>query len=167
VAFAATLTDAMLAAALSHEREHVRALDPLRYLLLELALHVNPVGRWLLTTHAARWTDAREAHCDREAVLGGAEPLPLAQALLKAARPGPVLVPALAPNSLAVLKLRVSLLLAFAERHPRRHCRDGQATIPIAFALLLIAMLLPHQTGTQALDALHVSIERVFTSAWH
>jgi hypothetical protein len=166
VSFAAKLTDSMLAAALGHEREHVRALDPLRYLLLELALQVNPFGRWLLARHVARWTEAREAHCDREAVLSGAEPLPLAQALLRAARPEPAFAPALAPHTLAVLKLRVNLLLAFAERRPRRHSTDGQVTIPIAFALLLIAMLLPHQTGTQALDTLHVGIEQLFT-AWH
>lgn len=32
----------MLASALGHETEHVRALDPLRYLILQLALAVNP-----------------------------------------------------------------------------------------------------------------------------
>lgn len=162
VDFAAALSDSMLVAALSHEREHVRALDPLRYLLLELALQLNPFGRWLLKPHVARWRDAREMHCDREAVLGGAEPLRLAEALVRAARPTPHMAPALGPDSLSILKFRVNMLLAFAEQRPERRYRDGQAAIPIALVLLLVAMFLPHQTGTDALDALHVGIEQVF-----
>lgn len=74
-AFASRLSDEMLASALGHEAEHVRALDPLRYLILQLALAVNPFGRFLLEPHAARWQAAREAHCDREAVIHGAAPL--------------------------------------------------------------------------------------------
>ena len=53
-AFARALPDEGLASALGHEAEHVRSLDPLRFLALRLALAINPVGRLLLAPHAAR-----------------------------------------------------------------------------------------------------------------
>lgn len=166
VEFAGALTDPMLHAALCHESEHIQSLDPLRYLLLDLALRVNPFGAWLLDPHVLRWKVAREARCDRQAVLRGADPLLLAQALLHAARPTRPGMPALGPDRFAILKLRVSLLLAFSERRPQRYSDDGQSAIPLALAVLVIAMLLPHQIGTQPLDSLHIGIERVFTTAW-
>lgn len=158
--FAERLSDEMLGSALAHEAEHVRALDPLRYLILQLALAVNPLGRFVLTTHAARWQAAREAHCDREAVIHGAAPLPLADAIVMAARPTPREAVALGPRDTAVLKFRIGMLLAFAERAPSRCCHRGPAAIPVGFFLLVIALLLPHQTGTRALDALHTGVEQ-------
>lgn len=157
--FAAALTDSMLVSALGHENEHVRSFDPLRYLLLELALGVNPFGRFLLAPHAARWKAAREAHCDREAVLHGAAPIPLAEALVRAARPKALPAVPLGTGDAGVLKLRIRMLLAFAEHAPHRCCSQGTETIPLAFGLLFVALLLPHQTGTQALDALHAGAE--------
>ncbi len=118
--FADKLSDEMLASALAHEAEHVRARDPLRYLVLQLALAVNPFGRFLLEPHAARWQAAREAHCDREAVIHGAAPLPLADAIVRAARPSSREAVALGARDTAVLKFRIGLLLAFAERAPSR-----------------------------------------------
>jgi len=165
-AFAARLSDEMLASALGHEAEHVRALDPLRYLILQLALAVNPFGRFLLEPHAVRWQAAREAHCDREAVILGAAPLPLADAIVRAARPGAREVVALGARDTAVLKFRIGMLLAFAERAPARCCHQGPSALPVAFVLLLIALLLPHQTGTAALDALHTGAEHALTYFW-
>jgi hypothetical protein len=165
-AFAARLSDEMLASALGHEAEHVRALDPLRYLILQLALAVNPFGRFLLQPHAARWQAAREAHCDREAVIQGAAPLPLADAIVRAARPGAREAVALGARDTAVLKFRIGMLLAFAERTPARCCHHGPSAFPVAFVLLLIALLLPHQTGTAALDALHTGAEHALTYFW-
>lgn len=165
-AFAAHLSDEMLASALGHEAEHVRALDPLRYLILELALAVNPFGRSLLKSHAARWQTAQEAHCDREAVVHGAAPLPLANAIVRAARPGVREVVALGARDTTVLKFRVGMLLAFAERAPTRCCHQGRSAFPVAFVLLLITLLLPHQTGTTALDVLHASTEHALTYVW-
>ena len=55
--------------------------------MLEVALAINPFGRRLLETQARRWYAARELHCDRDAVLLGCPPMPLAQAILQAARP--------------------------------------------------------------------------------
>lgn len=165
-AFAARLSDEMLASALGHEAEHVRALDPLRYLILQLALAVNPFGRFLLEPHAVRWQAAREAHCDREAVILGAAPLPLADAIVRAARPGAREVVALGARDTAVLKFRIGMLLAFSERAPARCCHQGLLAFPVAFVLLLIALLLPHQTGTAALDALHTGAEHALTYFW-
>jgi Zn-dependent protease with chaperone function len=165
-AFAARLSDEMLASALGHEAEHVRARDPLRYLILQLALAVNPFGRFLLDPHAARWQAAREAHCDREAVILGAAPLPLADAIVRAARPGAREVVALGARDTAVLKFRIGMLLAFSERAPSRCCHQGPSAFPVAFVLLLIALLLPHQTGTAALDALHTGAEHALTYFW-
>lgn len=165
-AFAGRLSDEMLASALGHEAEHVRALDPLRYLILQLALAVNPFGRFLLEPHAARWQAAREAHCDREAVIHGAAPLPLADAIVRAARPGVREAVALGARDTAVLKFRIGMLLAFAERSPARCCHQGPSAFPVAFVLLLIALLLPHQTGTAALDVLHTGAEHALTYFW-
>jgi len=160
VAFAEALTDEMLASALGHELEHVRLLDPLRFRLLALALAMNPVGRRLLDPHASTWLSAREAHCDREAVLRGAQPLPLADAIVRAARPTARQAAALGARDTSVLELRIGMLLAFAERAPRRCCRHEPTGLPVAVALLLLALLLPHQAGTGALDALHTGSEQ-------
>lgn len=165
-AFASKLTDAMLSSALAHEREHVRAFDALRYLLLELSLAVNPFGRFLLERHARLWRAAREAHCDREAVLRGAAPLPLAQAILRAARPLSRCCAALGAGDAAILKLRVNLLLAFAERAPHRRPSEGRSAIPLALTLLVLSLLMPHRTGTEALDVLHTGAEHAFTYFW-
>lgn len=165
LAFASELTDDMLGSALGHENEHVQSLDPLRYLLLELALGVNPVGRFLLSPHVARWRAAREAHCDREAVVHGAAPIPLADAIVRAARPVAVAwssIP-LGTDDTAMLKLRIRMLLAFAEKSPDRCCSEGRSAIPVTVVLLSVALVLPHQTGTQALDALHSGSEHALT----
>jgi len=166
LAFAATLTDPMLSSALAHEREHVRAFDTLRYLLLELSLAVNPFGRFLLEPHAALWRAAREAHCDREAVLRGAAPLALAHAILRAARPASRCCAALGTGDTAILKLRVGMLLAFAERAPHRRPAEGRSAIPVALTLLVLTLLMPHRTGTEALDVLHTSAEHALTYLW-
>jgi hypothetical protein len=166
MSFAARLTDDMLAAALGHESEHVRAFDPLRYFLLEVALAVNPVGRFLLEPHARRWYSAQEAHCDREAVIRGCRPLSLADAIVRAARPGaPPLVPLvpLGAPDMKTLELRIGLLLAFAEQRPARYRRPGLSALPVAGALLLLALVLPHRAGTAAFDALHRGAEQTLT----
>lgn len=167
LSFAQGLSDEALRAALGHELEHVRARDPLRYFALEVALGLNPLGRAWLDPHARNWQAAREAHCDREAVLGGAAPLSLADAIVRAARPaGAAAGAALGQGDTAVLRLRVGLLMAFAERAPRRCCQRPTAVLPAACILLLIALILPHQTGTVALDVLHTSAEHALTFVW-
>lgn len=164
--FAAKLTDAMLCSALGHEQEHVRSRDPLRYLLLHFALVVNPCGRFLLAPHAARLKVARETYCDREAVIRGASPLPLADAIVLAARPTRREVAALGARDTAVLELRIKMLLAFAERAPQRLGAESRSALPVALMLLFTAVLLPHRTGTGALDALHSGAEQALTYVW-
>jgi Zn-dependent protease with chaperone function len=161
-AFAERLTDPMLLSALGHERLHVVSRDPLRYWVLNLALAVNPFGRWLLHSQVARWYSAREAHCDREAVLHGAEPLSLADAIVLAARPRAFQGAALGAHSATALKLRVEMLIAFTESAPVCCRRDSKA-FPIAVALVLLSLMLPHHMGTHALDALHTGAESAFT----
>ncbi|HEX2732879.1 MAG TPA: hypothetical protein VHM70_14820 [Polyangiaceae bacterium] len=163
VHFAARLSDEMLAAALGHEQEHVHALDPLRYLILRIALEVNPIGRLLLAPHVARWHAAREAHCDREAVIQGALPLPLADAIVLAARPQRCEPVALGARDTAVLEFRVGLLLAFAEKRPTRTGHDGRSAMPLSVILVSLALFLPHRAGTGALDSLHTGAERALT----
>lgn len=164
-AYAETLDDGALAAALAHEAEHVRSRDPLRYLLLQLALAANPLGAWLLSSEAASWLRAREAHCDREAVLGGAAPLSLATAIVAAARPAAHTAALGAPDA-SVLRFRVQLLCAFAESPPKRCCRRPLPVFATSVALLLFALTLPHRAGTQALDVLHFGAERAATYFW-
>lgn len=165
--FAERLSDAVLASALAHESEHVKSYDPLRYLLLELTLAVNPLGRALLAPHVARWTAAREAHCDREAVQRGAAPLELADAIVLAARPRAPTPAALVTGDIATVRLRVQLLVAFAERAPSPCCASGRSAIPVAAALILAATFLPHHTSTKALDALHAGAEHAVAILWH
>jgi hypothetical protein len=163
--YAEPLADDVLASALAHEAEHVRAWDPLRYLLLELALEINPIGSWLLRPHARRWLSAREAHCDRDAVLRGSQPLALAQAIVRAARPAAFAV-ALGAADTELLRLRVGLLLAFAERRPARcACQRRSAALSAAALLFGLALSLPHGAGTGALDALHSHSERALLYA--
>jgi hypothetical protein len=164
--FAAGLSDSMLASALGHEGEHVRLMDPLRYLVLRLSLAVNPVGGFLLERHASHWQAARESHCDREAVIQGALPLALADAIIRAARPGAHEVVALGARDTTILKFRIGMLLAFAERKPTRCCHRQPSAFPMTFMLLALALLLPHQTGTDALDALHAGAEHTIAYFW-
>lgn len=161
--FAARLSDDMLASALGHELEHVRLLDPLRYFLLQLALAANPCGRSLLEPHAARWSAAHEARCDREAVLRGALPIPLADAIVRAARPSVRELVPLGARDTRMLRFRIDMLLAFAERAPDARDQRRRSPFPLAFALLASALVLPHQAGTAALDTLHTSTERALT----
>lgn len=166
LSYAAGLEDDALAGALGHEAEHVRAHDPLRYLVLSASLAVNPFGRWLLDPHARRWLAARETHCDREAVMHGAAPLSLAAAIVQAARPTRSEVVALGAPDTSVLRLRIGLLFAFAEKRPAHRRRRGPSAVAIALALVAVALVLPHHTGTEALDAVHAGVEQAFTYFW-
>lgn len=156
--FAAALDDDALAAALHHEVAHVQSRDPFHYALTAWALSIQPFGQRLLGRELAGWILARETHCDREAVLAGADPRALAHALVVAARGGSdVHAVALAGGAIDVLRLRVELLLAYAEQMPAHCCR--KPTLPPVLALLGFASLMPHLAGTQALDLVHVVAE--------
>lgn len=157
--FAQDLDDTALVGALRHEAEHVRDRDPLRYFIAWWALAANPIGRWLLRPELTRWIVARETHCDREAVLAGASAPALAHALVWAARfPAPVVAcSALGASDARVLRLRIGLLMAYADRLPKHCCRAH--ALRFALCALVFAVALPHQFGTEALDTLHRAAE--------
>lgn len=157
--FAESIDDEALAGALHHELEHFSHHDPLRYFVGWWALAVNPLGGWLLRAEHARWILGREAHCDRQAVVEGASPTALAKALLVAAKtPRPSLRPALGCGQVEAVKLRLGLLLAYADHKPHR-CKRRPA-LPLLLAVLLAALALPHGTRTDPLDLLHEATER-------
>lgn len=158
--FAQRLSDSMLLAALAHEFEHVEAWDPLRYAALEVALSLNPIARKLLAPHVARWRAAREAHCDREAVVRGVDPLALAQAIVYAARPASSTVAALGVDRRDVIEFRVELLMAFSERSPSRCCQKRSDSVSLAALVTAVVLFLPHHGDSVALDALHATVER-------
>lgn len=157
--FASRLDDVSLTAALYHEVEHLKARDPLRYFISWWALAVNPLGAWLLGKEYARWHLVRETECDRLAVVAGASPTALARALLAAARPASSsTMPALGSGPIAVLKLRLGLLLAYADQPPQR--RRGRPTLRLLVAAILLASTLPHNhAGAELLDKIHVAAE--------
>jgi Zn-dependent protease with chaperone function len=156
--FAEALDDEALASALHHELEHVRGRDPLRYFAVWWALAVNPFGSWMLRAEHARWLLSREAHCDRNAVFSGASASALAHALVIAARPARVTMsPALGCGHLAAVKLRIGLLLAYADKSPRRG-RDIPG-LRLVSTLLVFVLVLPHGGGTEPLDAVHEASE--------
>lgn len=152
---ARTLPEPDLRAALYHEREHVRAYDPLRRLVLAVAVSLNPLARWV-RPEADLWRFGRELACDRSAVAEGADPLGLAAALVAVARPGEAtLCPALARGPVERLQVRVRLLLAYATRRP------GRAATPSAWILLAgVALLLavPHAVDAWPLVGLYHDI---------
>jgi Zn-dependent protease with chaperone function len=161
--FAAMLDDEALAAALHHEVAHVRARDPFRYALVDWALSIQPFGRRLLGGELAQWVVAREAHCDRDAVLAGADPRALAHALVVAAREGTGVRPVgLGATAIDVLRLRVELLLAYAEQMPQQ--QHHRRVLAPTLMLLGFATAMPHVAGTQALDVVHVVAERTVST---
>lgn len=155
------LDDAAVAAALAHELEHVEQRDPLRYLLLSLALATNPIGRVWLRREVHRWIAAREAQCDRAAVVRGADPTALAHAVVLAARPGEHACPgaALAGSDMATLRLRIELLMAYAEDPPVGTQYSARRGLGLAVAVLFLVVAWPHSGETAALDILHVGAE--------
>lgn len=158
-AFAASLDHDALAGALHHELEHLRGWDPLRYEILRWSMDVNPAGRLLLGRHVAGWVLGREAHCDRAAVMAGAEPTALAAAIVEASRRfSRGCAVALGAADIDSLRLRIQLLLAYADRSPHACCeRPTFAWLALAVAFALGA---PHGQEHPVLDAFHVVAEQ-------
>ena len=142
------------------EVERVRRLDPLRYLVLALAVRLNPFGELLLRREAARWIFEREVQCDRAAVLSGAVPFGLARALVQASRPEQAAIAHLGAGSLGKLRLRIELLLSYAEKRPVDDVTRGASALLLVCTVAGLAITLPHVASTSPLDALHVGVER-------
>jgi beta-lactamase regulating signal transducer with metallopeptidase domain len=158
-AFASALDDEALAGALHHELEHFVGRDPLKYFVAWWALAVNPLGRFQLRGEHARWLLEREAHCDRQAVASGASAAALAEALLVAARSGrsSAFQAPLGSSHLDAVRLRLGLLLAYADRTPHR-CGSDRG-VPLLLAALAVAAAIPHAGGTHLLDWVHLASE--------
>lgn len=155
------LDERALQGALLHEAEHVRGLDPLRYLVASVSLSLNPLG-WLLAGEFQRWRWAREARCDRGAVSRGASALSLAEALVIAARRGattPIGRPALAHRSDGrFLRLRIMLLLGYATTRVTLKSR----LLPVltgALTIVLLTAWLPHALAAWPVDGLHAFVD--------
>lgn len=161
------LDDDALAAALLHEAEHARGLDPLRYGIAAVSLSLNPLAR-LLRSELAHWRLAREAVCDHRAVRAGADPLALAEAIVTAARqpwaarthrPGAAsAAAALAGDGARAVELRVRLLMEHAD-HAGAPPASGMPSAATVVLGLLLLLAMPHATETTLLDALHQGVE--------
>jgi Zn-dependent protease with chaperone function len=152
--------DESLVAAIAHELEHVRRRDPLRYLVLSLAVRLNPFGALVTRREAARWIFEREVQCDRAAVLSGAGPFGLARALVQASRPNQPAIAHLGAGSLGRLRFRIELLLSYAEKRPTDDVARGASALLLACLVAALAVTLPHVASTGPLDALHLGVER-------
>jgi beta-lactamase regulating signal transducer with metallopeptidase domain len=160
-ALAGRLTDDELAAALLHEGEHIRGLDPLRYGVLGLCQRLNPLARWF-STELSRFRLAREAACDHAAVKRGADPLCLARAIIAGARPAPPAgSPALDGDGVASVRLRISLLLGYAAGH---HCPCARRRRPEVGLVIALLALLPHALDAWPLHDLHRQVESALLS---
>ena len=152
------LEDDEVIAALLHEREHAAALDPLRFLLGEVSVLLNPAGS-LLRAELARWRLGREVACDRGALSRGADRYALAGALLAAARPLPP--PALSAalgGALDLVTLRIKLILGTAEP------RTPRPTQVLEVVALVSCIALPHFLGDWPLDLVHREVAHLFMS---
>lgn len=151
------IDDAMLRAVLLHEVEHVMCGDPLRGLLAEVAMRLNPLG-FLLRVELARWKLAREIACDRHAIRLGADRAALAEALVAGARydgPSPAF-PALRSTERDALELRVRLLLD--DDGPTCGCGSRRGVLA-ALALLVAVAASPHLVGSEPLDSFHRAMD--------
>ena len=151
--------DAMLRAALLHERAHVAGFDTVRDFMVRFALAFNPARRWLAPDFE-RWRQAREAQCDSVAVRDGGEPLALAESILRAARfecRGRAMagVVRLCGHDTAALKLRLALLV----QGPSAPIR-GRGQWLLATALLCV-IAAPHLFSEGLLEHFHLAVERL------
>lgn len=155
------LDDSALAAALLHEAEHARALDPARFLLASVCLSINPVA-FLLQRDYDRWRFARELVCDQGAVDRGADPAALAHAIVIAARPRPIrrrCIACLCDGGIKALELRVAFLLdRVSAPNPAPMCASDRPVVPLAVTCALL-IVLAVAAGSGSIDALHIGAE--------
>lgn len=163
--FVSDADDAMLIAALLHERAHIEDRDSLRLLVARCCLAVNPAGA-LLQRELGHWQAAREAQCDSAAVALGGDALALAASILHAARfrchaSACAGVSALCGHDDRTLQLRIALLLD----GPTRPARSF-GHLALALALLWLAAS-PHLGGPGLLESFHFEVERLLHVAPH
>lgn len=151
--------DEVVLATLLHEASHVRGRDPLRYILADLLLQLNPFG-WLLRREFWFWQDAREARCDHLAVCEGADAMALAHGVVKAIKFEQKASRGYGVNLSGYtrqhIKLRIALLME------GQNIRDSRrSTLSVLFFLILLVsfLLLPHQWTAFSLLSVHHFVE--------
>lgn len=167
VSVARALDEEALVGALLHEDEHVRGLDPLRFVLASVGQSLNPFA-FLLADELVRWRAGREAACDAAAVHRGADPCGLAAALVAVARP-PASAGAASAHlgrggGMMLLRLRVALLMDYVQTPPRCHC--ARTAPKLAASLVVLLAALPHFCGERVLVDLHRGAERAAVAAF-
>jgi len=155
----AELDTKQLHAVLAHESAHVHGRDGLRTLAIRFAGALAPHAPF--TWHAERSYDLdREILCDDEAVARGADPIALAEALVRVARlrAAPRGLPALggAHDTEHSLRTRVELLLSRSERPPPAD--NPRHTLAAIVCAALIATALPH-AAFDLIVSVHCGIE--------
>jgi Zn-dependent protease with chaperone function len=125
------LSDGELAAALCHERSHVRGRDTLALFALSILRDLAPVGRG---TALGAFRAAREASADRRAA-AAAGPLALASALVALARSGGAVAGALPMARRDNLRWRMDALLEGGPAEPI----PTRGWAGLAFTLCLVA----------------------------
>lgn len=150
-AFATGLGDAALVGVLLHEVEHLRTLDPLRNLIAQACLAMNPLGFWLVPD-LLRWRAGRELQCDTAALSANADPLSLAEALILAARPRKAAIVAAPFTGAAagLLKLRVQRLLEPVVERP-----EPISVRVLPPMLFVLEMVLPHVVSSAPIQQMH------------
>ncbi len=167
------LDELSLAGALLHECVHVRARDPLRFLLASACQSINPVA-FLLRDEWRLWRAGREAVCDEAAVHDGADACALAEALAAVARPlaGGGTVAAVGHQAahlargsgMSLLRARVNLLMGYVDAPPR--CRCASAAPKWALIGMVALTVLPHYWGEGAIVRLHQGAERAVVTSF-
>jgi Zn-dependent protease with chaperone function len=164
---AGALSAAELAAAIEHERAHIRSFDNLKQLLLK----VTRPPRWMVSLHQAEraWSNQAEVAADRRAVEGGASALDLSAALVKVCRMHQPQIPigkhALASHLVpgdgrSAVEARVTQLRHMLDgaglSHPHPHPVRSRLRFPIvvALAVLVYVLVLP-----AILPAVHQALE--------
>ena len=148
----------VILATLLHEASHVRGKDPLRYMIADLLLQLNPVG-WLLRREFWLWQDAREAKCDHTAVTEGADAMALAHGVVKAIKFERQSTQNYSAKLLGHtphhLKLRIALLMGGLGNQTTK-----RPVGIVAFGFLLIlSVCLPHKVTMLSLWPVHHFVE--------
>lgn len=155
----AVLDDAAIEGALLHELEHLRAWDPLRFLVATASLALNPMASFL-RDELREFRMSREIACDRSAVSHGADPLALAEAIVAAAsttkRTG--FVACLGESRIESVRVRVQLLLEYVAARPKLTRRTATGVVA-ALACVALLLGLPHAWDAP-LEAFHHHVER-------
>jgi hypothetical protein len=140
-AFKNAVTREVAAAALAHEYAHLRARDPFRVWLGQLACDLQ----WPIPGAERRlreWLLSLEIERDQEAVSMGASPIDLAEAILVAARLECAGRPRLAAQISGAgdgIAIRVRRLMQFTDRVPRKRLSAGPWRMMILATLAVCA----------------------------